>query len=75
MSIASISAADKSALATLARGIVEWFPSGGREFSWRATDWDTYRLIVTELFLQRTRAETDLPPSNESSFQLSTGLV
>jgi len=58
MSIASISAADKSALATLARGLVEWFPSGGREFSWRATDWDPYRLIVTELLLQRTRAET-----------------
>lgn len=38
--------------------IMEWFSENGRNFSWRKNDYPLYRVIVTELLLQRTRAET-----------------
>lgn len=38
--------------------IMEWFSENGRDFSWRKHDYPLYQVIVTELLLQRTRAET-----------------
>ncbi|WP_367142341.1 hypothetical protein [Marinobacter sp. HL-58] len=37
---------------------MEWFSENGRKFSWRKNDYPLYRVVVTELLLQRTRAET-----------------
>tara|TARA_B100002003_G_scaffold92852_1_gene86516 strand:+ start:13381 stop:14097 length:717 start_codon:yes stop_codon:yes gene_type:complete len=36
--------------------MMEWFSENGRNFSWRKYDYPLYRVIVTELLLQRTRA-------------------
>lgn len=38
--------------------IIEWFSENGRDFSWRKKDYPLYRVMVSELLLQRTRAET-----------------
>jgi len=37
---------------------VSWFDEHGREFPWRHGTYDSYRLLVAEVLLQRTRAET-----------------
>lgn len=42
----------------LAKTIVFWFEKFGRSFRWRRSDVDQYRVVLTELLLQRTRAET-----------------
>lgn len=38
--------------------LLDWFNSQGRRFLWRRSDADTYIKIVSEVLLQRTRAET-----------------
>ena len=38
--------------------ILAWFEVDGREFPWRRKGESLYRLVVTEILLQRTRAET-----------------
>ena len=38
--------------------VISWYPAGGRRFPWRGKSASRYRLVVTELLLQRTRAET-----------------
>jgi A/G-specific adenine glycosylase len=38
--------------------ILDWYPIHGREFPWRRSRLSPYKLIVTEILLQRTRAET-----------------
>ena len=39
-------------------GLLQWFKSYGRPFPWRAQSANTYQRIVSEVLLQRTRAET-----------------
>lgn len=41
-----------------ARRILEWFDNSGRHFPWRRSGESLYRLVVTEMLLQRTRAQT-----------------
>jgi A/G-specific adenine glycosylase len=38
--------------------VIEWFDENGRDFPWRRANQSLYRLVVTEILLQRTRAET-----------------
>lgn len=38
--------------------ILEWYRNNGREFPWRANDITSYELVIAEILLQRTRAET-----------------
>lgn len=40
------------------RLLLSWFRHEGRGFPWRAWDTTVYELVVSELLLQRTRAET-----------------
>jgi A/G-specific adenine glycosylase len=42
------------------RKIKAWFPENRREFPWRETE-DPYRILIAEIFLQRTRAENVVP--------------
>ena len=41
-----------------AERVVGWYREYGRSFSWRDPDYPLYKVIVTEMLLQRTRAET-----------------
>jgi len=43
---------------TFRRLVLAWFRSSGRYFPWRARRASNYVLVVSELLLQRTRAET-----------------
>ena len=56
----------------LSREIVHWAEQHGRRFRWRNPGVDHYRLIVTELLLQRTRAET-VAAFEEEFFDLFPG--
>lgn len=38
--------------------ILEWYENNGRDFPWRKKSATNYELIIAEVFLQRTRAET-----------------
>ena len=38
--------------------VLEWFERSGRKFPWREKGESVYRRVVTEVLLQRTRAET-----------------
>lgn len=38
--------------------ILDWYQINGREFLWRNKSASNYQLIISEIFLQRTRAET-----------------
>ncbi len=38
--------------------LLEWYSSSGRVFLWRKDDATNYLIIIAEIFLQRTRAET-----------------
>lgn len=38
--------------------LLEWFPENGRSFPWRRKSATNYELIISEIFLQRTKAET-----------------
>ena len=41
--------------------LLEWFEKHGREFPWRRSSTTNYEIIIAELLLQRTRAETVAP--------------
>lgn len=43
---------------TVRRALLRWFESSGRSFPWREQKASLYQLILAELLLQRTRAET-----------------
>jgi A/G-specific adenine glycosylase len=53
-----LSTPDRAAVRAISDGLVTWFDEHGREFPWRDDGYDAYRLLVTEILLQRTRAET-----------------
>lgn len=38
--------------------LLKWFQSNGRDFPWRKETASNYELIISEILLQRTRAET-----------------
>lgn len=38
--------------------VLNWYKTNSREFQWRVSNLTKYRLIVTEVLLQRTKAET-----------------
>jgi DNA (cytosine-5)-methyltransferase 1 len=38
--------------------MLEWFNSNRRDFPWRKSDINNYELIISEILLQRTKAET-----------------
>jgi A/G-specific adenine glycosylase len=40
------------------RALLRWFDANGRDFPWRKEGTSLYQLILAELLLQRTRAET-----------------
>ena len=41
--------------------LLDWFEKNGREFPWRRGSTSNYEVIIAELLLQRTRAETVAP--------------
>lgn len=40
------------------RRLLAWYENNGREFPWRRKSASKYKLVISELLLQRTRAET-----------------
>lgn len=40
------------------RRLLAWYANNGREFPWRRKSASKYKLVISELLLQRTRAET-----------------
>ena len=40
------------------RRLLAWYANNGRDFPWRRSTLSNYKLVITELLLQRTRAET-----------------
>jgi A/G-specific adenine glycosylase len=42
----------------LQRGLLRWFDENGRDFPWRDPTTTKYKQILSEILLQRTRAET-----------------
>lgn len=40
------------------RVLLEWFDNNGREFPWRRQNLSSYEIIISEILLQRTKAET-----------------
>ena len=45
-------------LASFRRGLLQWYAAYGRKFPWRKTTASLYIKILSEILLQRTRAET-----------------
>ena len=45
-------------IAKFSENLLAWYATNGRRFPWRNSSLSTYKVIVTELLLQRTRAET-----------------
>lgn len=44
--------------AVVRRALLRWFDANGRDFPWRQDDVPIYELVLAEILLQRTRAET-----------------
>lgn len=38
--------------------LLEWFSENGRDYSWRKVSASNYEVIISEIFLQRTKADT-----------------
>ena len=53
-----ISSKGKAVAKAISKLINEWFVLNGREFPWRKPDTTDYEKIVTEILVQRTKAET-----------------
>ena len=49
---------DKNSLTYFRRALLDWFPVNGRAFPWRDEEVTNYELIISEILLQRTRAES-----------------
>jgi A/G-specific adenine glycosylase len=54
----SMARTTKSNIEDFQRKILKWYEANGRNFPWRVEGLDSYTLIVTEILLQRTKAET-----------------
>lgn len=49
---------DKNTQAWLREKLLTWFTSFGRDFPWRHDDTTDYQMLLSEILLQRTKAET-----------------
>lgn len=49
---------NKNDISFFRRVLLEWFESNGRDFQWRSESMSNYQLILSEILLQRTKAET-----------------
>jgi A/G-specific adenine glycosylase len=47
-------------LIAIARRLIAWYDAGHRDLPWRATD-DPYRIWISEIMLQQTRAQAVIP--------------
>jgi A/G-specific adenine glycosylase len=47
-------------LSSCARRLIAWYEAGHRDLPWRTTD-DPYRIWISEIMLQQTRAQTVIP--------------
>lgn len=45
-------------ISTLQDSLLDWYSEHGRSFPWRKKSCTNYELIISEVFLQRTKAET-----------------
>ena len=45
-------------LRTVAKNLATWYENHGRAFPWRMPEASVFELVVTEILVQRTRAET-----------------
>lgn len=48
----------KSKIEFFQDNILEWFEQNGRDFPWRKRKLSSYKLVIAEILLQRTKAET-----------------
>ena len=49
---------EKRKIVFLQNKLLKWFENNGRNFSWRRSKLTSYQLIIAEVLLQRTKAET-----------------
>lgn len=56
----------------LQEGIIEWWEPADYDFPWRTEDEDEWKLLVTEILLQRTRAEAVASTYHEFFERFST---
>lgn len=49
---------DKQKIKFFQHQILKWYKENGRRFPWRNKSTTNYELIISEVLLQRTRAET-----------------
>ncbi len=49
---------DESKIKFFQETLLEWYSENGRDFIWRKKSSTNYELIISEIFLQRTKAET-----------------
>nr|WP_321353771.1 hypothetical protein [uncultured Draconibacterium sp.] len=54
----NIKVIDESKIEFFQEELLKWFAENGRDFSWRKKSATNYVLIISEVFLQRTKAET-----------------
>ena len=48
----------KTNIAQLQNFLVNWFETNGRKFPWRKKRLTNYQIVIAEVLLQRTKAET-----------------
>jgi len=53
-----IQSIQKKQISVLQRRLLTWYGKKGRSFPWRRKSTTNYKLVITEILLQRTRAET-----------------
>ena len=49
---------DNSKIVFFQKSLIDWYKENGRKFLWRNKSATNYQLIISEVFLQRTKAET-----------------
>ncbi len=54
----NINVIDESKIEFFQNELLKWFTGNGRDFPWRKKSATNYELIISEVFLQRTKAET-----------------
>ncbi|NGP75023.1 hypothetical protein G3570_00140 [Balneolaceae bacterium YR4-1] len=54
----SLDKIDQKTITFFQNEILDWFKKNGRSFPWRKENLGSYELIIAEVLLQRTRAET-----------------
>ena len=49
---------DLDKLSSIQDSLTEWFETHGRSFPWRSPESSVFEKVLTEILLQRTKAET-----------------